>query len=292
MTKQAVFGATSTVTNNDRLLVALFIAALVHIILVLGITFTEPGRPIQNNRSIDVILVDTPAKKAPKKAKFLAQENQVGAGEKVHKPQPSAQRIATQGNSQRKQADKIEQKEAEPKAKQKLITQQKAPVKVLTEKHVETTHDNEKRPKLTAEMLQDQITQYGREMRLAEQAADNSKIKSINSVSAHKYIAAQYEKDWEQKIERIGTLNYPDFLDKNHLSASVTTSVRINANGSINRIRIERSSGYPEVDGAVKRIIKMGSPYPSLPSDILKELNIYEIRKTWKFIDKSGVTAQ
>jgi len=33
------------------------------------------------NKSIDITLVNTPAKKAPKKANFLAQENQVGAGE-------------------------------------------------------------------------------------------------------------------------------------------------------------------------------------------------------------------
>jgi len=291
MTKQAGFGATSTVTNNDRLLVALFIAALVHIILVLGITFTEPSRPIQDSRSIDVILVDTPAKKAPKKAKFLAQENQVGAGEKVHKPQPPAQRIATQGNSQRKQADKIEQKEAEPKAKQKLITQQKTPVKVVTEKHVETTHDKEKRPKLTAEMLQQQIAQYGAEIRLNQESADHTKIKFANSVSAHQYVAAQYVKDWERKVERTGNMNYPAIATKKNFSGVLTMDVGINADGSIYSMRISRPSGYPELDEAAKRIVRMSAPFPALPSDLLKELNVLVITRKWRFSDESGMVA-
>ena len=176
MAKLAVFDTTNEVTNNDRMLVALFIAFLIHIIIVLGIRFTEPDPPVQNSRSIDVILVNTPAKKAPKEAKFLAQDNQIGSGEKLRKPEPPAQRVVSQGNSIRKHADKLEQEEAEPKAKQKVITQQKAITKMVTEKHSENTHDTERHPKLTAEMVQQQIAQYGNEIRLKEQSADQNKI--------------------------------------------------------------------------------------------------------------------
>ena len=89
MTKQAFFGSASTMSNNDSLLVALFIAALVHIVLVMGINFSKP-QPARFTRSIDITLVNSPAAVAPKNAKFLAQENQIGAGEKTKKPEPPA----------------------------------------------------------------------------------------------------------------------------------------------------------------------------------------------------------
>ncbi len=290
MANLASFDSTNTVTNNDRLLVALFIAAIVHIVIVLGIRFSEPEPPIQNSRSIDVTLVSNPAKKAPKKAKFLAQDNQVGAGEKAHKPQPPAQRVASQGNSHRKQADKTEQEEAEPKAKQKLVTQIKAEKKIVSEKHSETTQDKEKTPKLTAEMLQQQISQYGTEIRLKEESADESKIKSVSSVSAHKYVAAQYVKDWERKVERTGNMNYPAIAQKKGFSGALTMDVGIKADGSIYSIRVSKSSGVTELDEAAKRIVRMSAPFPVLPSDLLKEVNVLVITRKWKFSDESGMT--
>jgi periplasmic protein TonB len=290
MANQVVFDSTSSVANNDRLLVALFIAAIVHIIIVLGIRFSEPEQPIQNSRSIDVTLVSTPAKKAPKKAKFLAQDNQIGAGEKSHKPQPPAQRIASQGNSQKKQVEKSESEPAEPKAKQKLITQEKATAKIDTEKQPDTTRTSENHPQLTAEALQQQIAQYGTEIRLKEQSADESKIKSVNSVSAHQYVAAQYVKDWERKVERTGNSNYPAIAQQKNFSGALTMDVGIKADGSIYSIRISKSSGYPELDEAAKRIVRMSAPFSALPSDLLKELNVLVITRKWKFSDESGMT--
>lgn len=284
------FGSTSTVTNSDRLLMALFIAAIVHIIVLLGIRFSEPEQPVQNSRSIDVTLVSTPAKKAPKKAKFLAQDNQIGTGEKAQKPEPLAQRIVSQGNNHRKQVDKTEQEEAEPKAKQKLLTQDKAEKKIVSEKHPETTQDKEKRPKLTAEMLQQQIAQYGTEIRLKEKSSDQAKIKSVSSVSAHKYVAAQYVKDWESKVERTGNMNYPAIAQQKNFSGTLTMDVGIKADGSIYSIRISKSSGVPALDEAAKRIVRMSAPFPALPSDLLKEVNVLVITRKWKFSDESGMT--
>ncbi|MBK8817387.1 MAG: TonB family protein [Methylococcaceae bacterium] len=291
MAKLALFQSKSEVTTNDRMLVALFVAFLIHIVIVLGVRFTEPEMPIQNSRSIDVVLITTPAKKAPKKAKFLAQDNQIGAGEKViSKPQPPAKRIVSQGNSPKKQADKTEQEAAEPKAKQKVITQHKAPVKVVAEKHPETTHDIEKRPHLTAESLQQQIAQYGTEIRLKQQSADQTKIKFANSVSAHQYVAAQYVKDWESKVERTGNMNYPSIAAKKNFAGTLTMDVGIKADGSIYSIRISKPSGYPELDEAAKRIVKMSAPFPALPSELLKELNVLVISRKWKFSDEAGMT--
>ena len=75
-----MFEQPTSLSNGDSLLIALFVAAIVHIVLVLGINFTTP-QPAKVSRSIDITLINTPAKKAPEQANFLAQENQIGAGE-------------------------------------------------------------------------------------------------------------------------------------------------------------------------------------------------------------------
>ena len=43
--------------------------------------------------------------------------------------------------------------------------------------------------------------------------------------------------------------------------------VGIKADGSIYSIRISKPSGYPELDEAAKRIVKMSAPFPALPAN-------------------------
>ena len=119
-----MFAPSTTLSNNDSLLIALFVAVIVHVVLVLEMNFTTP-QPEKINKSIDITLINTPAKKEPEKANFLAQENQLGSGEKTKKPDPPAEKLPSQGNSQAKQIKKSAKEVSKPKAAQKIITQQK-----------------------------------------------------------------------------------------------------------------------------------------------------------------------
>ena len=291
MTNKAIFVPSATLSNNDSLLIALFVAVIVHIVLVLGMNFTTP-QPEKINKSIDITLVNTPAKKAPEKANFLAQENQLGAGEKAKKPEPPAQKLPSQGNSQVKQIKKIAPEESKPKAAQKIITQQKAEKKVVTASKPAVVSQPEKHPQLTAESLQQQIAQLGTEIRQSQPSAEQTKIKFVDSVSAHKYVAAQYMKDWESKVERTGNLNYPEAAAKKNFSGTLTMDVGIKADGSIYSIRINRSSGNPALDEAAKKIVRMSAPFAPLPLDLRKELDVLVITRVWKFSDESGLVTR
>lgn len=285
--------------GNDTILVFLFVAAVLHILVILGLDFSTP-KPEEFKRSIEITLVDTPAKKAPKQAKMLAQENQVGAGEQDIKPKPQAQKIANEGNTREsKHLAKAEpvQQQSRPKVQKKVITQQKAEKKIaeVTAKPVpdqEPTAEERHHPILTAEALQEQITQLGTEIRDSQLSGEQSKIKFVSMVSAHKYLAAQYLKDWENKVEKVGNRNYPEVASKKGFSATLTMDVGINADGSIYSIRINKSSGIPELDEAAKNIVRMSAPFAPLPQDLLKELNVLVITRVWKFSDESGVTTR
>ncbi len=286
-----MFGQSSSLSNSDSLLIALFGAAIVHIVLVLGINFTTP-QPAKITRSIDITLVNTPAKKPPEKAKFLAQDNQTGAGEKVIKPEPPKQQRPSQGNKQVKQIKKTAAEESKPKAAPKLIARQKSEKKVVVASKPVVVSQPEKRPQLTAESLQQDIAHLGTKIRQSRPSADQGKIKFVDSVSAHKYIAAQYMKDWESKVERTGNLNYPAAATKENFSGSLTMDVGIKADGSIYSIRISRSSGNPALDEAAKKIVRMSAPFAPLPLDLRKELDVLVITRVWKFSDESGLVTQ
>jgi len=291
MMNKAIFVPSATLSNNDSLLIAIFIAVIVHVVLILGTNFTMPQHE-KINKSIDITLINTPAKKAPKKADFLAQENQLGAGVKTKKPEPPAQKLPSQGNSQVKQIKKIATEESEPKAAQKIMTQQKAEKRVVTASKPAAANQPEKHPQLTAESLQQQIAQLGTEIRQSQPSAEQTKIKFVDSVSAHKYVAAQYMKDWESKVERTGNLNYPEAATKKNFSSTLTMDVGIKADGSIYSIRISRSSGSPALDEAAKRIVRMSAPFAPLPLELRKELDVLVITRVWKFSDESGLVTR
>jgi periplasmic protein TonB len=290
-THQVMFDPPAPLSNNDTLLIALFLAAVIHVVIGLGINFTVPQAE-QVSRSIDITLVDMPAQKAPEKAQMLAQENQAGAGEQNRKPEPPPQQLPSQGNNPTKQLKKSTPEHSEPKAAKKLITQKKSEKKIITASKPDTEHAAEKHPQLTAEMLQQQIAQLGTEIRLNQQSAEQSKIKFVDSVSAHKYVAAQYMKDWEDKVERTGNLNYPEVAAKKDFSGTLTMDVGIKADGSIYSIRINQSSGNPELDEAAKKIVRMSAPFAPLPVDLQKELDVLVITRVWKFSDESGMTTR
>jgi len=291
MTNKAMFVPAAMLSNKDSLAIALVVAVIVHLALVLGMNFTA-HEPESINKSIDITLITTPAKKAPEKADFLAQENQLGVGEKTKKPEPPAQQPSTQADNQVKQTKKTVPEESKPKAEKKIMTQQKAEKKVVTASKPEPVNQPENRPQqITAESLQQQIAQLGAEFRQSQPSGEQSRIISIDSVNAHQFMAAQYMTDWINKVTRIGKLNYPEAAAKKNFSEPLSMSVGINADGSIYSIRINRSSGNPELDEAAKNIVRMSAPFAPLPLELRKELDVLVITRVWKFSDESGLVS-
>ena len=96
------------------------------------------------------------------------------------------------------------------------------------------------------------------------------------------YRFAQYMEDWRLKVERVGTLNYPDAA-RGKLYGSLTLTVTLGRDGEVLTISIDRSSGHQILDDAARRIVQMASPYSPFPPDIRRDTDILEITRTWSF---------
>lgn len=288
------------ISNDDSLLLALFVAALLHAItLYIEFDAPQPNRP---SRSMEITLSHSPLKNAPKTAKFLAADHQLGAGNQQQQPKPIAQKIPVLSETPPQPAvaavkpDKQPGQEIKKPTPQKLLSQVQAPVKIAVPS--ETIDDEptteavaEVKPRLSMETLQQQVAQVGEQNFNLQQSAENNKIKFVNSVSTHKSLAAQYDTDWKNKIERTGASNFPEAARARNKGEKymLTMEIGINADGSINRMRITKPSGNPALDEAAKRIVTMSAPFAKLPAELLKELNVLVITKTWTFSDPSDM---
>jgi len=280
----------SALSENDALLIALFFATIIHGLILLGINFTMPT-PRKLDKQIEITLASSPVKQPPKKANYLAQKNQLAAGQKAEKPVPPKQQIPARQHRKPeplKQNNPVQAKKP-VLSNQKLITRRQASRKINIHDQPQQ-HPQKKRPKLSADMLQQQIAQLGTKIRQTRSSSTKTKIKFINSVNAHQYVAAQYLKDWETKVEKVGNLNYPEVAKKRGFIGTLVTDVGINPDGTVYSIRITRSSGNPALDQAAKRIIKLSAPFAALPKTLLEELDVLVITRVWKFSDESGIT--
>ncbi|MFZ5484498.1 MAG: TonB family protein, partial [Pseudomonadota bacterium] len=92
----------------------------------------------------------------------------------------------------------------------------------------------------------------------------------------------RYAEAWERKIQ----LNTPvervrELAARPHGKALVTVALR--SDGTIESVTLVTSSGVPEVDAEIQRIIHGTTPYPPFPPALANQYDVVEIRRTWSF---------
>lgn len=109
---------------------------------------------------------------------------------------------------------------------------------------------------------------------------------------AKEYKYALYVENWRQKVEKIGNLNYPDAAKNQKLYGRLQMTVSIKADGSIEEISINQSSGHPILDEAAKRIVYLGAPYAAFSDDIRREIDILSITRMWTFTKDDAIATE
>ncbi|WP_295386419.1 energy transducer TonB [uncultured Thiodictyon sp.] len=104
------------------------------------------------------------------------------------------------------------------------------------------------------------------------------------SASTREYRYANYLGAWARKVENIGNINYPQAAKDQHLYGNLILDVAVRADGSVEGVRIVRSSGYPLLDQAAIDIVNLAAPYSPFPPDIAAETDVLDIVRTWQFL--------
>jgi protein TonB len=290
MTSQII----SEFSSSDQLGLSVFASMLLHLVVILGITFAVPkARELPGLPTLEITLVQAQSDQAPENPEFLAQANQAGGGNTAHKETAS---------------NPLPVREAAQKP-QPVPVMQPAPRPKLVAKHPETEPLTQRaaekalvppQPQLQQmqpQLLPDNLGLVERPTLEEERAHLVAEIDRVWNdyekrprqkylhARTREYKYAAYMKAWEAKVERIGNLNYPEEARRRGLSGQLRLDVALNPDGTINSITVRRSSGYAVLDDAARRIVQLAAPFAPFPANIRAETDILHITRTWRFND-------
>lgn len=271
---------------RDRLGFTLFLAAVLHALIILGISFELP-RPSELSKTLEITLASIAAPKKPEQADYLAQFDQEGSGTLDEKAAPSTTEQAIFQDSQINPVTPQEQAAPPPapKAPEKVVTT-KAPAKdkvapaTPSPDPLDTPRINQR---FDLSRLSDEIASL--EAQLAEerqQYAKRPRVHRINAASTMRDKGAYYKDAWRRKVERVGNQNYPAEARTQGVYGSLRLLVAINRDGSLREVQLLESSGHPVLDNAALRIVRLAAPYAPFSGELM-DVDVLEIIRTWRF---------
>lgn len=285
-------------TDSD-LGITLLGAALLHIVLILGLTFTLPKQKANDAPpQLEITLVQSHTEKQPDKADFLANASQQGGGDtekelqaktplpesgKKVQPQPKFRPPSTASDTAITQKDKVlvaktKQKEPAPqpvKIEKKKTTKQKPLIGLPQAVNLDS-----ERERLLADLS------------LQQENYQKRPRKKFLTANTREYKFATYMDAWRAKVERIGNLNYPEEAKRRNLTGSLVLDVAILPDGKLDNINVRRSSRHKALDDAAIRIVRLAAPYAPFPKNFRDEVDIIHITRTWKFQHGAKLTSQ
>lgn len=278
-------GWLSRMDSSRRGFTLALIASLAFHAILLSIHFKLPDRLERVTReTLEVVLVNAKSARKPDKAQARAQANLDGGGNtdenrRAKTPLPPS-RQEQPGDSLMEAQRRVQELEAQ---QQKLLAQAKSKKAVQAE-----ARRSEVQPEQAsvrgADLAQSALAIARMEAQIERQIEEYNKRprKKFIGARTEEYVAAQYLEDWRQKVERIGNLNYPEAA-KGKLYGNLLLYVEIKADGSLERVEVQRSSGHKILDEAALRIVRMAAPYGSFSSELKRQTDIVAFARTWVF---------
>jgi len=261
------------------------IASLVLHAVLLSIHFKLPDTMKRAaNATLEVVLVNAKSARKPDKAQARAQANLDGGGNtdenrRAKSPLP-ASRQEQPGDSLMEAQRRVQELEAQ---QQKLLTRAESQKVIQAE-----ARQSEKQPEQAtmsgADLAQSALAIARMEAQIARQVEEYNKRprKKFIGARTEEFAAAQYLEDWRLKVERIGNLNYPEAA-KGKLYGNLLLYVEIKADGNLERVEVQRSSGHRILDEAALRIVRMAAPYGNFSADLKRQTDIVAFARTWVF---------
>jgi len=254
--------------SRDRLVSMAVLAALLHGLVILGITFSRPPLPIGGaDNGIEVLLVsdELPEASANDDAVYLSQRTQTGSGNTQERQRAQVPQESRPGEAA---ADSIESESLE---EQLLMSTQDGRTRILALPLPATAQIQ------GADGQASQATDE--QLRLRGERRDELYVTADTRASR----LAPYLDAWRRRVERIGTINYPSVANRQNLHGNPVIEVALARDGSLASARIQRSSGSPEIDAAALDILRLASPFEPFPPELARDYRVLRFAYEWQF---------
>jgi protein TonB len=273
--------------NNGPFSVAIALSLVFHSILLL-ITFAFPDVLLGKDKPkpLEVVLVNSKSHTRPVKADALAQHDLDGGGNtsearRAKTNLPALPDMAS--DSEVALASKrVQQLEAEA---QRLMTQLNLSPQRMQPQTLKHDPVTPAEAAVVADSPQDRTEVARLEAQIAKEWEAYQELPKRKFIGARTQgaVEAQYLDAWRQRIERVGTANFPEEAKRRGMFGSVMVTVAVRADGTVEKVEIDRSSGSLVLDSAVERIVSLAGPFKPFPGALRKEADILHITRNWSF---------
>ncbi len=262
---------------RDRLMAMLLLTAMLHAIVLLGLSFTS-GSALSPPKTpeLDVMLVtdEVPEAKSNDRAVYLAQRTQIGAG--------NTDRLQHVGSpASRGARDASDVARNSPGDKQYLATTGETPeIRYIGD--ITPAAADPPLPLIIGETEGNPRSGRGDAVELLLKGKPDAQHWVTPDTRASRL--APYLAAWKRKVERVGTLNFPTAARNRGLSGSPVVEVQIGANGRLIDATVRRSSGFGSLDESALSILKLASPFDPFPPDLAAEYSQLRFAYQWDFV--------
>ncbi len=273
---------------RDRVLgSALALSILLHsVVLSIHFQFPDALRWKSVNTPLEVVLVNAKTRDRPSKADVLAQANldrggNVDQDRRAKTPLPVVE-PRRPGKDLADAQRRVQQLEAQ---QQRMLAQARESKLRVPAEATRKAPAEEPTPQPSGRDLADLSLAA-----LRLQAQIDKQIEEYQKRPRKKFIGARaaedrfafYEDAWRVKIERVGTLNFPSEA-RGKIYGNLRLTVTIRADGTVESVELDRSSGLKVLDAAAFKIVRLATPFAVFPPDIRREYDQIVITRTWFF---------
>jgi protein TonB len=302
-------GAPSRSGSPGLFVFSLILASALHALLLLAVGFELPDAPATSRtvRPLEIMVLRRPAPTdvVPEEADAYAQVNREGGGtdsertatdrrpveEVAEAPLPPSAALPVPAPPTL--PDAVAEPEVdplltaaidEPEPKEPPPPEQQAPVPDPLPAAPPTP------PVTAAQILASrslEIAKLTAKIEAETSAYANRQRRKAISASTREYKYASYLEAWRRKVEQVGNLNYPEEAKRRRLYGNLILHVALRSDGSLEDVRVLRSSGFDVLDEAAVRIVELAAPYSPFPPGIKAETDILDITRTWRFLSNN-----
>jgi protein TonB len=278
----------------DRLPAMLFLAALIHGILIIGITFNPYLLDdFSDAISLEVTIVADPDQQIdrPDEAEYLAQASQEGGGNTADEVRPSApmQSAAPIDNLGEENAEAlIDTRAHELSADQVLTTQSEQDTQVVDALREDPQPDDS--TAIALERGSEKTLPLPQDDESTMLIHDDDPRQLIISADTRESVIAGYLDNWKRRIEAVGDEYFPELGELPDVTGSPTLEVSIEASGQLAEVVIRKSSGSTVLDKAALDILRRASPFEPFPPEVKADYDRLRFAYKWVFNEELAAT--
>jgi len=274
----------------DRLPAMLFLAALFHGILIIGVTFNpELANQFASAISLEVTIVADADQQIdrPDEAAYLAQASQEGGGNTTEQVRPAAplQSAMPVDNEGQDDGTALLDAEAHEQSADELLATQDA-----SDRQIEIDPRSDPQPETSTAIAMEAGSEVTLPLPQEDQASmlihDDEPRQLIISADTRESVVAAYLDNWKRRIEAVGDSYLPQLGKIDDISGSPTLMVAIDMSGNLTEAVVRKTSGSTVLDLAALDILHRASPFDPFPPEVSAEYDIVRFEYKWLFADQ------